>query len=199
MPKLDVKSSGKESLHLESNSNGIKLISFVASKDLVISSTQFQRKKIHTHTWTFPDGRFKSQIDHILINRRHRNCIRQVRSFRGAEGDSDHYLVTASFKVKLSRVWKKRIKGKPKLDTEKFKDIETRRNFQMHISNLLGNDSSSLSKNVENEWKEIKKRLTKPRKFLKNTLENQRTHGSMTYARMQSKKEMKQEGKLYRI
>lgn len=83
------------------------------------------------------------------MNRRHRNCIRKVRSFRGADGEKDHYLVTASIKVQLSRVWNKRIKGKPKLDTEKLKDIETRRNFQMLISYLVGNDSSSLSKNVD--------------------------------------------------
>lgn len=36
--------AGKESLHLESNSNGIRLISFAASKDLIIRSTQLQRK-----------------------------------------------------------------------------------------------------------------------------------------------------------
>jgi hypothetical protein len=41
---------GKESLHLESNSNEIRLISFATSKYLIISSTQFQRKEIHKHT-----------------------------------------------------------------------------------------------------------------------------------------------------
>lgn len=111
------------------NNNGVRLISFAASKDLKISSNQCQRKEIHKHSWTSSDGRFKIQIDHILINRAHRNYLRQVRSFRGADRDSDHYLVTASFKVKISRVWEKRTKGKPKLDAEKLKDIETRGNF----------------------------------------------------------------------
>lgn len=155
------RTAGKESLHLVSNNNGIRLISFAASKDLIISSTQFQRKEIHKHTWTSPDGKFKSQIDHILINRRHRHCIRQVRSFRGSDGDSDHYLVAASFKVKLSRVWKKKTKGKPKLDIEKLKDLESRRNFQRQISNLLEHDSSNLVRNVENEWKVIKETVSK--------------------------------------
>lgn len=37
------RTTGKKSLHLESN--GIRLISFAASKDLIISSTQFKRKE----------------------------------------------------------------------------------------------------------------------------------------------------------
>jgi|UniRef100_A0A2S2QEX5 hypothetical protein len=128
--KVFQRMTGKECLHLESNSNGIRLINFAAPKYLVINITQFQRKEIHKHTWTSPGGRFKNQINHILINRRHRNCIRQVRSIRRADGDLDHYLMTAYFKVKLSKVWKKMIKGKSKFDTEKLKYIETRRNFQ---------------------------------------------------------------------
>lgn len=70
----------------------------------------------------------------------------------------------------------------------------------MLTSNLLSNEPSSLSKNIENEWKEIKETVNKAAEIFKdNTFENQRIHGSMTYARMQSKKEAKPELKLYRI
>lgn len=109
MFKLDVKRSGNGSLHIESDSNRIRLISFAASKYLIFSSTKFKRKEIHKHTWTSPDGRFKSQIDYTLINRRHRNRIRHG-SFRGVDGNMDHYLGTVYFKVKLSRVWKKELR-----------------------------------------------------------------------------------------
>jgi len=90
------------------------------------------------------------------------------------------------------------MKSKPKLDTEKFRDPETRRNFQFLTSNLLSNEPTSLSMNIENKWKEIKETV-RPLKSLKKKFENQRTHGSMTCARMQSKKEAKTEVKLYRI
>jgi len=100
--------------------------------------------------------------------------------------------VRACFKVKLSRIWNQRMKSKPKLDTEKLGDSETRRNFQMLSNNLLSNRPSSLSKNIENEWKEIKETVNKAGEIFKNTLENQRIHGSMTYARMQSKKKRRQ-------
>jgi len=36
------KTAGKESFHLESINNGLRLINFAASKDLMISSTMFQ-------------------------------------------------------------------------------------------------------------------------------------------------------------
>jgi len=54
---------GKESFHLQSNNNGLRLVSFATSKDLTISKTMFQRKQIQKHTWTSPDGKTKSQID----------------------------------------------------------------------------------------------------------------------------------------
>lgn len=91
---------GKESMHSESN--GLRLISFALTKELVINSTQFQRKEIYKQTWVSPDGRTKSQIDHILINERYKTSVRQVRSYRGADGDKDHYLIIASFKIKLA-------------------------------------------------------------------------------------------------
>jgi len=38
---------GRESLHETSNGNGLRLISFAAAKDMIISSTTFPHKNIH--------------------------------------------------------------------------------------------------------------------------------------------------------
>jgi len=57
------------------------------------SSTQFPRKNIHKHTWVSPDGRYISQIDHVLIKNRYKSNITNVKSYREADVDSDHYLV----------------------------------------------------------------------------------------------------------
>jgi endonuclease/exonuclease/phosphatase family metal-dependent hydrolase len=86
---------GNESLHEISNDNGDRIVNFATSKNLVVKSTMFPHRKIHKHTWTSPEGNTYNQIDHILIDRRRHSSILDVRSFRGADCDTDHYLAVA--------------------------------------------------------------------------------------------------------
>jgi endonuclease/exonuclease/phosphatase family metal-dependent hydrolase len=86
---------GQESLHQDSNDNGIRLVNFAASKNLVVKSTMFPHRNIHKYTWTSPYDKTHNQIDHVLIDRRWHSSVLDVRSFRGAECDTDHYLVIA--------------------------------------------------------------------------------------------------------
>jgi len=47
---------GQESLHQDSNDNGVRLVNFSTSKNLVVKSTMFPHWNIHKYTWTSPDG-----------------------------------------------------------------------------------------------------------------------------------------------
>jgi hypothetical protein len=47
---------GNESLHEISNDNGVRVLNFGTSKNLVVKSTMFPHRKIHKHTWTSPEG-----------------------------------------------------------------------------------------------------------------------------------------------
>ena len=93
---------GNESLHLDSNDNDVRIVNFATSKNLVVKSTMFPHQNIHKYTWTSPDGKIHNQIDHILINRRQYLSILDVRSFRGADFDTDHYLVDAKVRERLA-------------------------------------------------------------------------------------------------
>jgi hypothetical protein len=67
---------GNESLHQESNGNGVRLVNFATSKNLAVKNTIFPHRNIHKYTWTSPDGKTQNQIDHILIDRRwHSNIL----------------------------------------------------------------------------------------------------------------------------
>ena len=93
---------GNESLHQDSNDNGVRLVIFATSKNLVVKSTMFPHRNIHKYTLTSPDGNTHNQIDHVLIDRRRQSSILDVRSFRGADCDSDHYLVVAKLRERLA-------------------------------------------------------------------------------------------------
>ena len=100
---------GKESLHKDSNDNGLRLIDFASGKQMIIKSTWHPRKNINKETWISPDGVTRNQIDHVIIDRRHASDIMDVRSCRGADADSDHYLVRIRYRQKnrLSKNGKK--------------------------------------------------------------------------------------------
>jgi len=93
--------TGNDSLHQDSNDNGVRIVNFT-SKNLVVKSTMFPHRNIHKYTWTSPDGVTHSQIYHILTDRRCPSSIVDVRSFRGADCDTDHYLVVAKVRERLA-------------------------------------------------------------------------------------------------
>ena len=80
---------GNESLHQDSNDNGVRMVNFATSKNLVVKSTMFPQRDIHKYTWTSPDGKTHNHTDHILIDRRWHSSILDVRSFKGADCDTD--------------------------------------------------------------------------------------------------------------
>jgi hypothetical protein len=69
---------GNESLHQDSNDNGVRVVNFATSKNLVVKNTIFPHQNVHKYTWTSPDGNTHNQIDHILIDRRWHSSILNV-------------------------------------------------------------------------------------------------------------------------
>jgi len=56
---------------------------------------------MHKATCVSPDGQTTIHIDHILIDRRQATSIANVRIHRGANYDSDHYLVKGMYKSRI--------------------------------------------------------------------------------------------------
>ncbi|KAJ3661236.1 hypothetical protein Zmor_005642 [Zophobas morio] len=90
---------GKENKHQKTNQNGEKLIEFAEENKMVVKSTFFAQKQIYKGTWMSPDGK----TDHILVERRDAQLITRLRSYRGAEANSDHFLVRADLKQEIPK------------------------------------------------------------------------------------------------
>ena len=89
---------GNKSLHQESADNGVRIVN-LATKKNVVKSTIFPHRNIHKYTWNSPDGKAHNQIDHIMIGDGIR--VLNVRSFREADCDTDHYLVVVKFRKRF--------------------------------------------------------------------------------------------------
>jgi hypothetical protein len=69
---------GNESSHEISNDNGVRVVNFATSKNLIFKSTMFPHRNINKHTWTSPDGKTHNQTDHIQIDRRRHSSVLDV-------------------------------------------------------------------------------------------------------------------------
>ncbi|XP_050742432.1 craniofacial development protein 2-like [Drosophila biarmipes] len=93
---------GRFSLHETTSNNGLRLIDFAAARNMVVSSTRFRHFDIHKATWLSPDQKTRNQTDHVVIDGRHASSVMDVRTFRGVNIDSDHYLVAAKIRMRPS-------------------------------------------------------------------------------------------------
>jgi hypothetical protein len=111
----------------------------------------FPHRSIHKYTWISPDGKTHNQIDYILIDRKQHSSILDVRSFRGADCDSDHYLVVGKVKERLA-VSKRMVK---KMDVERFNlKQEVKVQYQVTIKNKFAalenlDDNRDINKALE--------------------------------------------------
>ncbi|KAJ4439878.1 hypothetical protein ANN_08007 [Periplaneta americana] len=110
---------------------------------------------------TYADGLTHNQIDHILIDNRRHTSIVDIRTFRGADCNSDHYLVIGELRERLSVA--KRVEQQvniTKFNILKLKDEEAKQNYQVEISNrfstLESSDEVEKELDVNSVWENIR-------------------------------------------
>jgi Ribonuclease G/E len=106
--------------------------------------------------WTSPKGKTHNRIDQVLIDGIRHSNILDVRSFRGADCDTDHYLVVAKVRERLA-VSKRAAR---KLDTDRFNvkklsEGDVNEQYQVTIRNKFAalenlQDSGNINKTWEN-------------------------------------------------
>nr|XP_042904397.1 uncharacterized protein LOC122270583 [Parasteatoda tepidariorum] len=154
---------GKFSLHDTSSDNGKRLIDFAADRNMIIPSTMFHHKKIHKMTWRSPDRITFNQIDHFLSDSRHKLDIEDVRTYRGVNLDSDHFLIIAKLRARISNF--RRIRGKclEKFDCKQLKDEAIKLKFQNQIDSSLkeSKDNHREEDSINAKWNSLKEKIVK--------------------------------------
>ncbi|VDP49108.1 unnamed protein product [Schistosoma curassoni] len=138
----------------ERNKNGEKFVNLCVFNKLVIGGTIFPHKRIHKATWISPDHTTENQIDHICINKKIRGTMEGVRTRRGADVASDHHLVVANLKLKLSKNWRtgqialQRFNTAVLRDTNKFNEFKIALNNRFQaLQDLLKEEETSMEDN----------------------------------------------------
>lgn len=147
------KVAGKETIHDNTNDNGNRLCNLATSLNSLIVSTKYKHKKEHKITWMIPGSQDGNQIDHMLISRKWGKIVQDVRSYRGANADSDHYLIMAKLKMRIIRNFKTQRRKRWKV--EKLKIPEIKKEYVQEMENRLKDKTNDIDK----EWNNIKESM----------------------------------------
>jgi DNA repair ATPase RecN len=102
------------------------------------------------------------QIDHVLLDRKWQSNVLDVRSFRGADFDTDHYVLIAKVRERLS-VGKQAAQrfDRQRFNLKKLNELQVRKQYQTEIVNRFAavenlNDDEDVNRVCENIKENIK-------------------------------------------
>jgi hypothetical protein len=108
-----------------------------------------------------PDCKTHHQIDHILVDRRIHSNVLDVRSFRAADCDSDHYLVVAKVRERLAMN-----KQRPhrlhmeRFNLKKLNKVRGKVKFHVEISNIFAAlEDLDAEVKINNAWDTIRENI----------------------------------------
>ena len=149
---------GKHSLHAVSNNNGKRLADLCTLYGLVIGGSLFEHPNIHKGTWKSPDGRTVTQIDHICVSSRWKSSLLDVRSYRGADIGSDHYLVGGRFRLRLRANGRRQGERVAVPNLQKLRDGSKVLEFQATLRNRF--DGLAEEVDLEGRWEFFRQTIT---------------------------------------
>ena len=98
------------------------------------------------------NGEACSQIDHMLIDGRHFSDVIDVRSFRGPNIDSDHYLVVGKIRARLSNVFKSKSARMIRLDIQRLSAEGVAAGYTRKVDRWIGEPAGV---DLNEQWKHI--------------------------------------------
>ena len=123
-------------------------------QQLTIGGTLFQHRDIYKGSWRSPDGRTVTQIDHVCISTKWSHSLLDVRSYRGADIGSDHYLVRGQFRIKLMAVQKMQSSRKIFPAIENLRNRELAEEYCIALQNRFS--CLPVEENLDEEWTSVR-------------------------------------------
>lgn len=150
------KSNG--TIHKKTNDNGHRICQLAGSLNMVFLTTRFEHPRKHKVTWRHPNGAIENQIDHILATKGIMEKTIDTRSYRGANADTDHYLVMAKLRnLKLSKRFKK--KQKVGWNIDKLSTDDIRNKYDETITKKIQAQKERRT-DIEGHWNQLKQIIT---------------------------------------
>lgn len=115
------------------NERGERMIQFCILNKLFITNTWFQHPSRKLYTWKSPGDITRNQIDYIMINQRYRNIVKRVKTYPGADINSDHNPVVMKVNIKLKKI--KKHQKWDQLDLNLLRQEEYKTKFNLEIRN----------------------------------------------------------------
>ena len=153
--------SGKNGLG-KRNDRGQRLVEFCYTTKLTITNTLFDQPKRRLYTWKSPGDIHRNQIDYIMINQRHRNNVKQVRTYPGADVGSDHNPVVMTLQVKLKHPEKRKMNAQ--LDMNMLTNETIRNTYNIAVQNrfqeLMNVKTPQEQDDADNQWIALRESMT---------------------------------------
>ena len=147
---------GRHTLHNSSNKNGELAANYVISNDTFLISPNFQHKKIPNGTWISPDHQTLNQINHVVVSKGKMRLLHDVRSKRGCNCYSDHFLVQIKIRQKLITV-KNRQTQKYKWDRQLLNQNEKINKYQEHLQSVMQEIKEETD--INQDWQNLKQAI----------------------------------------
>jgi hypothetical protein len=120
----------------------------------------FPHRNIHKYAWTSPDEKTNNQIDHFLVDRRRHSSVLDVRSFRAADCDTDHYLVVAKVRERLA-VNKQRSQGfrMERFNLKKLNEVEGKKQYVEVSNRFAALEDLDTEVEINSDWETIRENI----------------------------------------
>ncbi|CAG9828488.1 unnamed protein product, partial [Diabrotica balteata] len=120
------------------NERGDRLEIFAEDNKLVVLNTFYKVPPRRLYTWKAPADKphnvIRNQIDYILVNRRFRNSFKSVKTYPGADIESDHISLVGVIDVRLKTIKKK---SRPNYDMTALQHPEVKKQVGKYINNQV--------------------------------------------------------------